>query len=118
MQQEASFDFPFLQVVDELLVFFGTERRRYECLSFTARKERRAVNPWQPANFGRDRTYLGKPSSIRTPAFIQYVVAENSFFEIIEDQFGHGAPLGLIVRIRLGNFLLQRIDCCVTGALL
>ena len=44
MQQETSFDFALLEIVDELLVFFRTERGGNERLRLTAREQRRTVN--------------------------------------------------------------------------
>src|SRR3569832_268172 len=103
MQQEATFDFSLLEIIDELLVFFRAERRRNERLRLAACEKCRAMHAWQPADFGCDRTNLGKAPSIGPPSFVENVVAENCLFELVKDQFGHHASLRLIFRIRLSN---------------
>src|SRR6185369_7249182 len=116
VQQETAFDFAFLEIVDELLVFLGAESRRNERLRLAAGEKRRAVYAWQPADFGCDRTNLGEPPAIGTPPLVENIVTEDHLFELIEDQFRHRASFGLIFRIRLDNFLLKRIDRRVAGA--
>src|SRR5690349_10830699 len=105
MQQETSFDFALFKVVDELLIFLGAERGRDERLGFTACEQRRAVYAWQPTYFRRDRTNLGEPPSIRTPALVKNIVAENHLLQVVEDQFGHGALFRLIFGVQLRHFL-------------
>src|SRR5215510_12592836 len=109
VQQEATFDFAFLQVVDELLVFLRAESCRHKRLRLTACEQRRSVHAGQPANLSRDWTNLGKSPPIRTPSFIENVVAEDGLFEVIEDQFGHRALFRLIFRVRLDDLFLQGI---------
>ena len=54
MQQELAFDLTLFEIVHELLVFFGAERRRNHCLRLAASKQSRTVRSRQPANFARD----------------------------------------------------------------
>src|ERR1700682_2906065 len=56
VEQEAAFHFTLLQVIHELLVFLGAERGSYQRLRFTACKQSRTVNTWQPADFAAYRT--------------------------------------------------------------
>ena len=55
VEQETTLDFALLEVVHELLVFFGAERRGNERLGFTTRKQGRTMNAWQPTHFTGDR---------------------------------------------------------------
>ena len=58
VQEEPTLKLALFQVVDELLVFFRTERRRDQGLGFTACKQRRAVCARQPADVAGDRANL------------------------------------------------------------
>src|SRR5215213_3473375 len=109
MKQEATFDFALLEIVDELLVFLGTECRGDQRLRFTAREKRGAVNARQPTNLTGDRSNLRKPSPVGTATFVQDVVAEDIFFQVIEDEFRHLSSFRLIFWIGIGNFFLERV---------
>ena len=117
MEQEASLDFALLEVVHELLVFLGSERRRDQRLRLTASEKRRTVNARQPTNFAADRTNFGEPATIRTATFVENIVAEDRLFQMIEDLFRHLPFLRLIFRIRLDNFFLQRVNRGIARAL-
>jgi hypothetical protein len=46
VQQKTAFDFAFLEIVHELLVFFGAQRRSHHCLGFASGKQSRSVRSW------------------------------------------------------------------------
>ncbi len=58
MQQKATLDLALLQIVHELLVFFGAQRCGYQCLRLAARKQCGAMGPRQPTNFAGDGSNL------------------------------------------------------------
>ena len=50
VEEKLTLHFAFLKIINELLVFFGAQRRGYQCLGFTTSKqrpnrEREAANP-------------------------------------------------------------------------
>src|SRR5437879_10881742 len=99
MQQKASLHFALLEVVHELLVFLGPERRGYQRLGLAARKQSRAVRARQPADFAVNRANLRKTAPVRPASMVENVVAENLFFQMVETLFRHHALLELIVGI-------------------
>ena len=116
MEQEAAFDFALLQIVHELLVFFRAQGRGDNGLSFTARKQRRAVNPRQPADLARNGPNLRETPAIGTSTLVQDIVAEDGFFQVIEDDLRRPTLLRLILGIGFDDFLLERVDRGITVA--
>src|SRR6266404_1411376 len=110
VKQEAAFDFALLEIIHELFVFLGSQRSGYQRLSFTTCKQSRTVNARQPANFAAYRTNFREAASIGASSLVEYIVAEDSFLQVIENLLRHLSLLNLILRIRFDDFFLQRIN--------
>src|SRR5208283_2348960 len=115
VQHEALGSFGGIEHLDALFVVFRSKSRSDQRLSFSARKQGRAVRARENADFDLDLADLIELASIGTLAILQHLIAKNALHQTLEEFLGNRL---LLFGKRFYRFVLRGLDAGVTFELL